>query len=751
MANVVEILIKARDESARAMGQATGRLDKLAAKAHAARGPLLAMSAAIIGIGAASVKMAADFETAMAEVRTLLPDLDKGGMEKLRQGVLEFSKELGITTTQAVPALYQAISAGVPPDNVLEFMRIAARASIGGVTSLETAVDGITSAVNAYGKEVLDAGSASDLMFTAVRLGKTTFDELSRSLFNVIPTAASLDITFAEVAASMATMTAQGVPTRVATTNLRQAFVEASKTGSNLDKAIREMAGTGLAQLTKEGRTAFSVFNELRESMPEQEFRDLFGSVEALNAVLLTTGPQAAGMQRAMDEMGTATGAADAAFEIIADSSGFKFQKALAETQAALIDIGSVLLSFAASIASGIASITGAFSDLSRPAQTAIIVVSGVALALSALGLALPTLIGGVKILTKAFIGLRAVMATTLGLALLIPVAFDLAARGINAFFRALEEAGAGFAPQFMLPMTELGRLLGTVMDGFISGAEEVTKFGDVAQVTQEELDKLTENLNRTDKKVREVVVGIGAGSVAVGEFASELDDLDGALSTNRDGFREFLEAVKRTTEAADILGISYDEMVAGLDALEDAGASSQRAWEELARAFEGQVSSGLRSVIKDLFGIGNAAESAERKVVSLIQALARAGGGGMHAQVEAARKFGAGPGGLSLMLDYMERTGKGFVDASTWLNRIITSAAASGGQFPTQGAASAVAPGFSWVLDRPTEMPPDDPLNPAVVPKGDVNVTINIEGNADQAALDEAVGKLAELVNQGG
>ena len=676
MANVVEILIKARDESARAVGEATGRLDKLAAKARAVRGPLLAMSAAMIGIGAASVKMAADFETAMAEVRTLLPDLDKGGMEKLRQGVLEFSKELGITTTQAVPALYQAISAGVPPDNVLEFMRIAARASIGGVTSLETAVDGITSAVNAYGKEVLDAGSASDLMFTAVRLGKTTFEELSRSLFNVIPTAASLDITFAEVAASMATMTAQGVPTRVATTNLRQAFVEASKTGSNLDKAIREMAGTGMAQLTKEGRTAFSVFNELRESMPEQEFRDLFGSVEALNAVLLTTGPQAAGMQRAMDEMGTATGAADAAFEIIADSSGFKFQKALAETQAALIDIGSVLLPFAASIASGIASITGAFSDLSRPAQTAIIVVSGVGLALSALGLALPTLIGGVKILTKAFIGLRAVMATTLGLVLLIPVAFDLAARGINAFFRALEEAGAGFAPQFMLPMTELGRLLGTVMDGFISGAEEVTKFGDVAQVTQEELDKLTEDLSDIGPEIHEVVAGIGAGSVAVGEFASELDDLGGALSTTEDGLDDYLKAVERTIEAADILGISHQEIFDALDKIEAKGIDATRAWEELARAFEGQVSSEIQSVIKDLFGIGNAAEGAERKVISLSTALSRIGGKKGIGAAAAASGIGAGAGGLFRILQIEQEQGVSFTEAAAIHNANLRAAA---------------------------------------------------------------------------
>lgn len=60
-------------------------------------------------------------------------------------------------------------------------------AAVGGVTELETAVDGITSVVNAYGDDVLSAAEASDLMFTAVKLGKTDFTQLSASLFNVIP------------------------------------------------------------------------------------------------------------------------------------------------------------------------------------------------------------------------------------------------------------------------------------------------------------------------------------------------------------------------------------------------------------------------------------------------------------------------------------------------------------------------------------------------------------------------------------
>jgi len=259
---------------------------------------------------------------------------------------------------------------------------------------------------------------------------------------------------------------------------------------------------------------------------------------------------------------------------------------------------------------------------------------------------------------------------------LLIPVAFDLAARGINAFFRALEEAGAGFAPQFMLPMTELGRLLGTVMDGFISGAEEVTKFGDVAQVTQEELDKLTEDLSDIGPEIHEVVAGIGAGSVAVGEFASELDDLGGALSTTEDGLDDYLKAVERTIEAADILGISHQEIFDALDKIEAKGIDATRAWEELARAFEGQVSSEIQSVIKDLFGIGNAAEGAERKVISLSTALSRIGGKKGIGAAAAASGIGAGAGGLFRILQIEQEQGVSFTEAAAIHNANLRAAA---------------------------------------------------------------------------
>jgi hypothetical protein len=159
------------------------------------------------------VKAFLKFEKGMNEVMTLLPVRARrpSGTVRPGQGLLQGVRR---PARQGHPALYSALSAGVPKDNVFEFMEVAQKAAKGGVTDLETAVDGISSVINAYGAEVISATEASDLMFTAVRLGKTTFEEISGSIFQMAPIAAAVGIPFKDLTASIANLTARAYPHR---------------------------------------------------------------------------------------------------------------------------------------------------------------------------------------------------------------------------------------------------------------------------------------------------------------------------------------------------------------------------------------------------------------------------------------------------------------------------------------------------------------------------------------------------------
>ena len=247
---VTVILAGESKKAVKALRNTEGAAAKLGKASKIAGVAIAAMATAMAVKG---VRSAIEFEKQMAEVNTLLPEITDKGMKGLSQGVLDLSKQFGIASNEAVPALYQAISAGVPEKNVFQFMEVASKASIGGVTDLETAVDGITSVINAYGVENLSAQKAADLMFTAVRLGKTTFDELSGSIFNIAPIAAATGVSFEQVTAAMAALTAQGVPTGVATTQLRSAIQALSAPTVRQRKLINQLgldfSATRLSQI----------------------------------------------------------------------------------------------------------------------------------------------------------------------------------------------------------------------------------------------------------------------------------------------------------------------------------------------------------------------------------------------------------------------------------------------------------------------------------------------------------------------
>ena len=326
----------------KALEQSTGGFDALGKAAG------LAAVAGVAAIGALAVKGVQNFaklENQLSEVRTLLPDLSDEGFGKLRDDVIAFSDEMNIATDDAIPALYQAISAGVPRENALEFLEVATKAAVGGVTELETAVDGITTVMNSFGESAGDATAVSDQMFTAVRLGKTTFEELSSSLFNVAPLAASAGVGFDEITAGLARLTAQGTPTSVATTQLRaaiQALVAPSEGGA---KVMEELGlsfdATTLAEEGLEG-----ALNKLHAATGGniEQLKAVIGSVEGVQAVLGLTGPNAEAFAGALDEVRNSTGATDTAFETMSNTLSFRWEKTMNRVNNLLTKFGIALL-----------------------------------------------------------------------------------------------------------------------------------------------------------------------------------------------------------------------------------------------------------------------------------------------------------------------------------------------------------------------------------------------------------------------
>ena len=305
-----------------------------------------AFTASAVAVGVQGVRAAADFENSMNEVMTLLPEASENVFGDLSGQVKDFSKEFGVLPTDVIPALYDALSAGVPQDNVFEFLEVAQQAARGGATDLTVALDGITSVVNSYGSDVISATEASDLMFTAVRLGKTNFEELSGSLFQVAPIAAGLGVEFGDVTAALANLTAQGTPTKVAATQLKASFSELAKEGTKADTNFRELAGKGFAQFIEEGGDVQQAFQLMADGAENSGISvlDLFGSIEAGQGVLALTADGGAAFSASLEEMDSSAGATGTAFDTMDQGLSANFDKIKANLAVLSLEIGQKLM-----------------------------------------------------------------------------------------------------------------------------------------------------------------------------------------------------------------------------------------------------------------------------------------------------------------------------------------------------------------------------------------------------------------------
>lgn len=301
-----------------------------------------AITAALVG----TTKQAMDFETAFAEVRTLINDMPESGISQLKQGLVDLSKQTGILTNESIPAMYQAISASVPADNVVAFLETASKNAIGGVTDLQTSVDGLTTVLNAYAMDTSEVTNVSDLMFETMKRGKTTIGELSRSLFNVVPYASSSGIAFRDISAALATITAQGTPTSVATTQLRQAIVELSDEGAQAGKTFQSLAGKSFKEFIASGKNLQDALQlmEAKAKATNVGVNTLWGSVDAGAAVLSLTGNNTERFTADMEAMANAAGATEEAFKKIDETPAQRLKKIQAQFSAITLEIGNKLL-----------------------------------------------------------------------------------------------------------------------------------------------------------------------------------------------------------------------------------------------------------------------------------------------------------------------------------------------------------------------------------------------------------------------
>lgn len=384
------------------------------------------------------------FESAMAKVGTIA-DTTKVPLESLSSQVLQVSGDMHIGANEIAEAAYQAISAGQDTGNAVAFAGQASMLATAGFTSTTSAVDILTTALNAYGKGADEAGHVSDVLLTTQNLGKTSVDELAGSMGRVIPLAAAYNVSMENLSSGLAIMTANGIATAEASTYTKSMLNELGDTGSSVGKILKQQTGKSFSELNADGKSLGDVLQVLYDSVGGNatKFAGLWSSVEAGTGALSLASSGADKFNGVLQQMQADSGATQTAYDTMTNTMAYKLDGVKTNAQ----NLGTALFdAVSGRLGEGVALAGGYLQTLSESVQQN--GIAGLAQGLAAVFADLTTNIGpqllqtGIDLLGKLGEGLVTGIPQLLAQAL--PVVANLAS-GLRENAGQLVDAGIQF------------------------------------------------------------------------------------------------------------------------------------------------------------------------------------------------------------------------------------------------------------------------------------------------------------------
>ena len=283
-----------------------------------------AMSTAVISLGS-------EFEQANAKASTLFGDAQVD-MAQYQGKMLELSNKTGLAASELGNTMYDALSAGIPASDdmseSLGFLEKNSKLAKAGFTDINTATTATAKVLNAYKMDVSETDRIHKVLMQTQNKGITTVNELGSVLSQVTPTASAMGVSFEQVGAALAGMTAQGTPTAQATTQLNQLIAELGKNGTQANKAMMKMyeeMGYGkksFKELMDEGVTLVDIIVDMEGYAADNKksLIDMFGSLEAGKAALSMAGDNAQTFVNNLEAMETQTDVVGEAYDKVTDT-----------------------------------------------------------------------------------------------------------------------------------------------------------------------------------------------------------------------------------------------------------------------------------------------------------------------------------------------------------------------------------------------------------------------------------------------
>jgi TP901 family phage tail tape measure protein len=341
----------------------TTLLDKYGSQASKNLGTLGRVGAKTAAVGLLSlagatiyaVKKAGDFEKQMRNVNSIAK-LSEADYRHLSQSVLDLAGKTAQSPKVLAEGLYSLVSSGFNASDSLKILQASAFAATAGLTTTEVSAKAVSAVLNAYRLPASQAGHVSDVLFETVNRGVLTFEELSKSIGDVLPFAAALGVQLPEVGAAVSTMTKEGINAPETMTRLRRVIQSFIKPSKDMSAAIKETGASSAEALVHQRGLEGAVAAVIKTTDGQKtSIAKLFPDIRALGGALALTGKNAKGAQQDLKAFQDTAGATQKVFHEQAKGAEFAGKELVSSIESGAIAIGDKFLPMLAHGAQGLA------------------------------------------------------------------------------------------------------------------------------------------------------------------------------------------------------------------------------------------------------------------------------------------------------------------------------------------------------------------------------------------------------------
>ncbi|MCL2410071.1 MAG: phage tail tape measure protein [Treponema sp.] len=266
-------------------------------------------------------------------------------LEKMQQDLMDVSNRAGFAVNEIARLANESISSGVAAEGAANFAAVVAQTGTITQSSSDKIIHSLTTVMSAYGKTADEAARVSGMMINASRLGRTSFEDMSKGMRYVIPAAAAVGVSTEDVFASITALTSHGLETRDAMRSMGKAF-SAIKRPSREAAELADRLGLDFSQAALESKGFAGVMEDIQRATGgnARALEILFGNEQTARSIgiLATTGADS--FSEALDAMSSSLNTVDDEFARVTDTPTERWRRAVNRIQNAGVNLGKAIL-----------------------------------------------------------------------------------------------------------------------------------------------------------------------------------------------------------------------------------------------------------------------------------------------------------------------------------------------------------------------------------------------------------------------